>query len=115
MDNKLRVVQDYEKLSDELKEQIKLVYPYGFSQHLIRFSNSKGESVSALRFETFEKIYLVRMSVQKAIQLIEDDTDYDEDGSLKEHIKEKYADEYSDVDYLSENENYESEDEDDED
>jgi hypothetical protein len=55
------------------------------------------------------------MSVQKAIQLIEDDTDYDEDGSLKEHIKEKYADEYSDVDYLSENENYESEDEDDED
>ena len=113
MDNKLRVVLDYEKLSDELKEQIKLVYPDGFSQHLIKFKNSKGESVSALRFETFEKIYLVRMSVQKAIQLIEDDNDYDDDGSLKEHIKEKYADEYSDIEYLSENENYDGDDDED--
>jgi len=107
MDNKHRVIQDYEKLSEELQEQIKLVYPDGFSQHLIKFKNSKDEWVSALRFETFEKVYLVRMSVQKAIQLIEDDTDYDDDGSLKDHIKEKYADEYAEIEYLSENENYE--------
>ena len=85
--NKLRVIQDYEKLTDELKEQIKLVYPEGYSQHLISFNNSKGEKVSALRFETFEKIYLVRMSIRKAEQIIEDDTDYDDDGNLKDKLK----------------------------
>lgn len=104
--NKLRVIQDYEKLSNELKEQIKLVYPEGYSQHLIEFTNSKGEKVTALRFETFEKIYLVRMSVYKAERIIEQDSDYDDDGNLKEDVKVKYEDEYSDIEYLSENENY---------
>lgn len=105
--NKLRVIQDYEKLSTEIKEQIKLVYPEGFSQHLIEFVNDKGELVNALRFETFEKIYMIRMSIKKAKQIIQEDSDYDDDGTLKVHIKEKYEDEHSDIEYLSENENYE--------
>mgnify|MGYP001270675042 CR=1 FL=1 len=105
--NKSRVVVDYEKLSDELVEQIKLVYPTGFSQHLISFVNSKGEKVSALRFETFEKIYLVRMTNQMAEQIIEEDSDYDDDGNLKESIREQYEEDHADIDYLSENDNYE--------
>jgi hypothetical protein len=104
--NKSRVITDYEKLSDELIEQIKLVYPEGFSQHLISFTNSKGEKVSALRFETFEKIYLIRMTSQMAVQIIEDDTDYDDDGVLKSGAREKYEEEHADIDYLSENDNY---------
>lgn len=104
--DKLRVVVDYEKLSDELQEQIKLVYPEGYYQHLIEFKNAKGDKVSALRFETFEKVYLIRMSLSKARQMIIDDSDYDDDGYLKDDIKEKYADEHSEIDYLSENENY---------
>lgn len=104
--NKLRVVIDYAKLSEELQEQLKLVYPSGFSQHLISFKNMHGEMVSALRFETFEKIYLIRMSIKKAEELIEDDDDYDDDGNLRDDVKEQYEDDYSDVDYLSENDNY---------
>jgi len=105
--NKIRVIQDYEKLSNEIKEQIKLVYPEGLSQHLIEFQNHKGEWISALRFETFDKIYMVRMSGRKAEQLIEDDTDYDDDGNLKADIREKYEDDYADIEYLTENDNYE--------
>jgi len=105
--NKARVVVDYEKLSDELVEQIKLVYPYGFSQHLVSFVNRQGEKKSALRFETFEKIYLIRMTSQMAEQIIEDDADYDDEGNLKEGKREQYEEEHSDVDYLSENDNYE--------
>lgn len=104
--NKSRVVIDFEKLSDELVEQIKLVYPSGFSQHLISFVNSKGERVSALRFETFEKVYLIRMSSMKAVRLIEEDSDYDDEGNLLDTIREKYEEEHSDVGYLSENDNY---------
>ena len=105
--NKLRVIQDYEKLNIELKEQIKLVYPEGYSQYLIEFKNKKDETVSALPFETDEKIYLIRMSVKKAQKIVMEDSDYDDEGNLKEHIKDKYEDEHSDIEYLSENENYE--------
>ena len=105
--DKIRVIQDYEKVSKEIQEQIKLVYPNGFSQHLVEFKNKDNETVFGLPFETDEKIYMIRMSFKKAIKLIQEDTDYDDDGILREDIKEKYEDEHSDVDYLSENENYE--------
>ncbi|MFC2097115.1 hypothetical protein ACFLSI_02150 [Bacteroidota bacterium] len=104
--NKLRIIQDYEKLSDEIKEQIKLVYPEGFSDHLIYFTNSKNQKVSALRFETDEKIYMLRMSAELAIQIMDDDSDYDDDYNLKSSVKEIYEEKHSDVEYLSDNENY---------
>lgn len=106
---KLRVIQDYEKLPEELKEQIKLVFPEGFSNHLIEFRNRHGELVSALPFETDEKIYMIRMSVKMAERIISEDSDYDEDGLLKDEIKEKYQDEYADLEYLADNENYDDE------
>ena len=71
--NKPRVVTAFEKLDKAIQQQIKLEYPEGFSQHLIKFTNREGEIVSALRYESEEKIYLVKMSVMLAEQLIEDD------------------------------------------
>ena len=62
MDDKIRVAQDYDKLSRELKEQVKLVYPEGYRQYLVEFTNKEGVKVKALRFETDEKIYLIRMT-----------------------------------------------------
>jgi hypothetical protein len=105
--DKLRVIKDFDKVSTEIQEQIKLVYPDGFSQHLVEFRNKDNETVFGLPFETDEKIYMIRMSFKKAIQIIKDDDDYDDDGILKEPVREKYEDEHSDVEYLSENENYE--------
>ena len=49
--NKPKVIQDFEKLSKEIQEQIKLTYPNGFSQHLIQFTNKEGRFVSALPFK----------------------------------------------------------------
>ena len=99
--NKPRVIKDYDKLSEEIKEQIKFVYPDGFSHHLIKFTNKDGKRVSALPFETDEKYYLVRMTVEKAIEIIEEDEDYDDKGYLKNETKEAYEEKYSDVDYLA--------------
>jgi hypothetical protein len=98
--SKPRVIQSYEKLSKEMQEQIKLYYSEGFMDNLIEFYNPKGELVSALPFETDEKIYMVRMSVRKAQELIEEDTDFDDDGNLRDSKREKYEDKYADVDYL---------------
>lgn len=100
--NKLRVIQDFEKLAKEIQEQIKLTYPNGFSQHLIQFTNKDGRLVSALPFETDEKIYLVRMTTEEARDIIYSDDDYDDDGVLKEATKEQYADKYAELDYMSE-------------
>ena len=104
---KLRVIQDYDKLNTDIQEQIKLVYPEGYADHLITFTNAKREKVSALPFETFEKIYMVRMTAAKAEKLVDEDDDFDDDGNLKTSVREEYEDHHSGVDYLSENDNYE--------
>ena len=96
--NKPRVVTAFEKIDTEVQKQIKLEYPEGFSQHLISFINKDGEKVSALRFETEEKIYLIKMSQMVAQQLIEDDDDYDEDGQLTDDAREEYEDSDEDFD-----------------
>ncbi|NQU52034.1 MAG: hypothetical protein HQ522_05800 [Bacteroidetes bacterium] len=105
--NKLKVIQDYNKLNKDLQEQVKLVYPDGFSEYLVYFKNAKVQEVSALRFETDEKIYMLRMSVQMAFQIMEDDSDYDDEHNLKSSVKEIYEEKHADVEYLEENENYE--------
>jgi len=102
--NKPKVIQNYEKLSNEIQEQIKLNYLEGFSEHLIEFTNPKGELVSALPFETEEKIYMIRMSVRKAMELVDQDSDYDEDGVLLSSRRERYEEKYTSEDDFDEDE-----------
>jgi hypothetical protein len=101
MANKPRIVKDYEKLDENIQEQIKLMYPYGFAKHLIQYKNAEGKFVSALPFETDDRYYLVRMTLIEARQIIEDDDDYDASGELKESVKEEYEEKYGDMDYLT--------------
>jgi len=91
--NKPRVVTVFEKLDTSIQHQIKLEYPEGFSQHLISFVNKDGVKVSALRFESDKKIYLIKMSRIMAEQLVEEDEDYDEEGNLTEDARDEYEDE----------------------
>jgi hypothetical protein len=93
---KPRLITSFEKLDSSLQEQIKLENPEGFSENLIKFTNKDGDIVSALRFETEDKIYLVKMSKIIAEQLIEDDDDYDDDGNLTDEAREEYEDKYED-------------------
>ncbi len=89
MNNKPRLIKDYEKLSEEIIAQIKLEYPYGFEKKLILFKNQKGQLVSALPYETEDHYYLVRMTRAEAQEIISDDDDYDEDGNLTEEAIER--------------------------
>jgi hypothetical protein len=101
--NKPRVIKDFNKLDADLQEQIKLAYPYGFSDNLITFTNKEGLLVSALPFETEDKMYLLRMTEKEAQRIIELDDDYDEEGVLKSDVRDEYEDKYSDMDYLADN------------
>jgi len=102
MNSKPRVIKDFEKLDFKLQEQIKLAYPYGFEQSLITFYDKEGKKVMALPFETDDKYYMVRMSLIRAQELVEDDDDYDDEGNLKENIKEDYESKYGDMDHMTE-------------
>ena len=96
--SKPRVVKDYEKLDPEVLEQIKLEYPRGFRRNLVTFKNAKGDTVSALPFETEDRYYLVRMTVKEAAAIIADDEDYDDDGNLKARVKRAYTAKHDDDD-----------------
>ncbi len=92
--NKPRVIKDYDALDANIQERIKLFYPEGFEDNLIRFTNKDGKYVSALPFETDDRYYLVRMSVAEAQEIIEEDDDYDEDGNLKDDIRDEYEEKH---------------------
>lgn len=92
--DKPRVIKDFDALDVAIQEQIKLFYPEGFYEHLIRFPNKEGKLVSALPFETEEKYYLVRMTIAQAQEIIEDDDDYGDDGMLREEVKDEYEEKY---------------------
>ena len=82
--DKKRIVKDYENLPEEVTSQVKMTYPEGFADHLIKFTNKEGKRVSALPFETQEIYYLIRMTINEAHQIIEDDDDYDDEGTLRD-------------------------------
>lgn len=100
--SKPKIIKNYESLSEEIKEQIKLVYPRGFSKHLISFTNRDGKLQKGLPFETEDYYYLIRMTESKADAIIEGDDDYDENGRLRSSRKAEYEDKYEDEDHLNE-------------
>lgn len=99
--NKPHVIKDFNRLKSKLQEQIKLLYPYGFSENLISFNNKDGILISALPFETDEIFYLLRMTAKEADKIIAMDKDYSKDGKLKEAIKNEYEIKYADLDQFA--------------
>ncbi len=99
--NKPRIIKDYNKLDKNLQEQIKLVYSDGFADNLIHFFDKNGIKVTALPFETEDKYYMLRMTETEAIQIVDEDEDYDEEGFLKDEVKQDYEDKYADLDHIA--------------
>ena len=75
---KKRIVKDYDQIPDEVKMLLKHKYPEGYSENLIKFTNASGKNVSALPFETDEIYYLIRMTVEEAIQIVEEGEEFDD-------------------------------------
>ena len=99
--NKPRVIKDYNKLEKELQQQIKLVYADGFADNLIHFFDKNGIKITVLPFETEDKYYMLRMTENEAVQIVDDDEDFDEDGFLKNEVKQNYEDKYADLDHIA--------------
>ncbi len=99
--NKPRVIKDYNKLDKALQEQIKLVYADGFADNLIHFFDKNGIKITALPFETEDKYYMLRMTENEAVQIVDEDDDFDDDGFLKTDVRQDYEDKYADLDHVA--------------
>jgi hypothetical protein len=99
--DKPKIIKDYNKLDKNLQEQIKLVYSDGFADHLIHFFDKNGIKVTALPFETEDRYYMLRMTENEAIRIVDEDDDFDEDGFLKNEVKQDYEDKYADLDHVA--------------
>ena len=82
---KRKVVTEYSKLSEELLTLFEETYPTGIAGKTIRFPNSKGEIVTAVRLETEDTIYLVKVMAKPKEVL----TDEQMDEMVKPFMSEK--------------------------
>jgi Ran GTPase-activating protein (RanGAP) involved in mRNA processing and transport len=73
--DKPKVVIEYTKLSAELLDLFDETYPTGVTGKTVRYPNSKGEIVPAVRLETDETSYLVKLSTRAKEILTEEDLD----------------------------------------
>ncbi|MGI9542788.1 MAG: hypothetical protein ACR2MX_05975 [Cyclobacteriaceae bacterium] len=71
-----RIIKNYDQLPPAMVAKIKTQYPEGYADHLIRFNNSTGAVVSALPFQFDDIIYMIRMTVAEAIELVEFDDEF---------------------------------------
>lgn len=99
--SKPKIIKDFEKLDEDIRQQIKLVYPYGFYDSLIHFYDKEGKKVSALPFETDDRYYMVRMTIAEAKAIVRADDDFDDEGNLKDDIRDDYENKYGDLGYMS--------------
>jgi|LZCG01.1.fsa_nt_gb hypothetical protein len=68
---KKRIIVDYKTLSQEILERIVLMYPGGFDDSIIKYTDAKGNKVSAIPVETEDIYYLVKVGVRMR-EMVED-------------------------------------------
>jgi Ran GTPase-activating protein (RanGAP) involved in mRNA processing and transport len=91
--DKPKVVIEYAKLSPELLDLFDETYPAGVTGKTVRYPNSKGEIVTAVRLETESTSYLVKLST-RAKEIL---TDEDLDALIRTSTKSKGDDEEDEV------------------
>lgn len=87
--DKPKVVIEYAKLSPELLDLFDETFPTGVTGKTVRYPNSKGEIVTAVRLETESTSYLVKLST-RAKEIL---TDEDLDALIRSSTKSKGDDE----------------------
>lgn len=74
--NKRRSVVSLTNLAPELQEEVKKLYPHGYTDAMMRVDKPNGEFFYAVPFETEEVSYLVKINV-KIDDYVEEEDDKD--------------------------------------
>lgn len=89
---KRRSVVSFANLPEELQEEVKKLYPYGYNEAMMRIEKPNGDFFYAVPFETDEVSYLVKVAVK-----IDNHIDEEED-------KDYYSDDLKGADEFADNE-----------
>ena len=89
--SKPKIIKDYDKIPQEIKERLRSLYPYGFDKKLITFTNLKGKLVSALPYEAEDFNYLIRMTRAEAQEIHQAEQNYQEQAALLHTARMKSA------------------------
>jgi hypothetical protein len=103
---KRRLVIDYKNLSPELLASLKLKYPHGYQNFVMKVSKPNGDFFYAITLDTADASYLVKVPVkidtkikdeddEKALFSESDDIGTSEDSFPEEEAEDK-ADDYGD-------------------
>lgn len=88
---KRRSVVSFANLSEELQEEVKKLYPTGYTDAMMRIEKPNGDFFYAVPFETEEVSYLVKVTVK-----IDDHIEEEED-------KDYYSDDLKGADEFADN------------
>ena len=81
---KKRLVVSFNNLSLDLQEQVKALYPLGYTDAMMRIDKPNGDFFFAVPFETEETSYLVKIDVKiDEVGADDDDKDFYGDDDLK--------------------------------
>ncbi len=89
--SKPKVIKEFDKLDESIKQAVFDTYPYGFDRHIITFKNHKNQLVSALPFEAEDKYYMIKMTRAEANEIVQawdDDQDDDDMSNDLEDLEE---------------------------
>jgi DNA-directed RNA polymerase subunit delta len=106
---KKRKIVDYSNVPENILNKLGELYPNGYENDVIKFPNAKGELVSAVRVETDDTIFLIKVSSQLK-QMFDDldieemdfsneekdEVDADDDDNDDQYSKDKPIDDYED-------------------
>ncbi len=81
--SKKRLVVSAQNLPEELQAELKIKYPDGFNEHMIRIEKGFNDFFYAVTLETDEISYLVKLNVKIDAQVEDDDKDYYEDDEIE--------------------------------
>lgn len=102
--SKKRLVVSFNNLPAELQEEVKALYPLGYTDVMMRIDKPNGDFFFAVPFETDEVSYLVKIDVKvDEVREEDDDKDYYDSDELKgaDEIQDDGSDDASDGDDFS--------------
>jgi hypothetical protein len=100
---KKRIIKSYEKLTPDLQEKLRELYPFGFSNKLIRLNNSKNDTFFAVPLDTDDTTYMVKVQIEKIKKHDDSEDEFhfsvgdnEFDNTSNERETESYKDSYDD-------------------
>ncbi len=80
--NKPRVIKNFEKIDDQLRELIAAAYPNGYTAEIKTFDIGGGKFMTALPLETEQFSYLIKFPVKEDIDIDDGDIDMGADDDM---------------------------------